>query len=70
MNVKKYWKVLTGVHKVFGFSDADGTACRAIQKTAWLYKRPVEKIIFCNGGDRTEDNIPETRVSNLLARSS
>ena len=65
---KEILESIADVHKVFGFSDADDTACRAIQKTAWLYPRPVEKIIFCNGGDRTEDNIPEMNFQPLAGR--
>ena len=65
---KEILESIEGIDKVFGFSDADGTACRAIQKTAWLYPRPVEKIIFCNGGDRTEDNIPEMNFQPLAGR--
>ena len=65
---KEILESITGVHKVFGFSDADDTACRAIQKVAWIYDRPVEKIIFCNGGDRTEDNIPEMNFQPLAGR--
>ena len=29
---KEILESMEGVHKVFGFSDADDTACRAIQK--------------------------------------
>ena len=29
---------------------------------------PVEKIIFCNGGDRTEDNIPEMGFQPIAGR--
>ena len=65
---KEILESIEGIDKVFGFSDADGTACRAIQKVAWIYERPVEKIIFCNGGDRTEDNIPEMGFQPLAGR--
>ena len=65
---KEILESIREVHKVFGFSDADDTACRAIQKVAWIYPWPVEKIIFCNGGDRTEDNIPEMGFQPLAAR--
>jgi cytidyltransferase-like protein len=65
---KEILESIEGVHKVFGFSDLDNTACRAIQKVAWIYERPVEKIIFCNGGDRTEDNIPEMNFQPLAGR--
>jgi len=65
---KEILESIEGIHKVFGFSDLDNTACRAIQKVAWIYERPVEKIIFCNGGDRTEDNIPEMNFQPLAGR--
>ena len=65
---KEILESLKYIHKVFGFSDADGTACRAIQKTAWIYPWPVEKIIFCNGGDRTENNIPEMGFQPIAGR--
>ena len=65
---KEILESIEGIHKVFGFSDSDDTACRAIQKVAWIYERPVDKIIFCNGGDRTEDNIPEMNFQPLASR--
>ena len=64
---KEILESMKGIDKVFGFSDADDTACRAIQKTAWLYPR-TRTIIFCNGGDRTEDNIPEMGFQPLAGR--
>ena len=64
---KEILESMKGIDKVFGFSDADDTACRAIQKTAWLYPR-TRTIIFCNGGDRTEDNIPEMNFQPIASR--
>ena len=55
---KEILESLSLVHKVFSFNDSDDTACRAIQVCAWTYPR-TRTIIFCNGGDRTEKNIPE-----------
>jgi len=55
---KEILESLANVHKVFSFNDSDDTACRAIQVCAWAYPR-TRTIIFCNGGDRTEKNIPE-----------
>ena len=66
---KEILQSISGVHKVFGFSDADNTARRAIQKVSWIYGRTLEKIIFCNGGDRTEDNIPEMNFQPLASRA-
>jgi len=45
------------VHKVIDFDDSDNTAIDAINKVKQLY--PKASIIFANGGDRTNDNIPE-----------
>lgn len=39
------------------FDDDDGTAIEAIKNVKFMY--PDAHIIFANGGDRTEDNIPE-----------
>jgi len=39
------------------FNDDDGSACEAIRNVRELY--PNDKIIFANGGDRTQENIPE-----------
>ena len=64
---KEILESMKGIDRVFGFSDADDTARRAIQKTAWLYPR-TRTIIFCNGGDRTEDNIPEMGFQPLAGR--
>jgi len=52
------------VDEVITFDDSDDTGCGAIEKVKELYKDPFgnrfhKKIIFCNGGDRTADNIPE-----------
>jgi len=45
------------VDEVIAFDDQDGTAIQAIRKVKANY--PNENIIFANGGDRNEDNIPE-----------
>jgi cytidyltransferase-like protein len=42
---------------VIDFDDSDNTAINAINKVKQMF--PKNKIIFVNGGDRTEDNIPE-----------
>jgi cytidyltransferase-like protein len=48
---------LKDVMGVIEFDDSDNTACAAINKVKALF--PNNKIIFANGGDRTEMNIPE-----------
>ena len=55
---KEILESLNHVHQVFGFDDSDDTSCKAIQSCYWINPN-CDKIIFCNGGDRTEDNIPE-----------
>jgi cytidyltransferase-like protein len=47
---------------VIDFDDADGSARRAIQLVRQSY--PQDQIIFANGGDRTNDNIPEMSGSD------
>lgn len=48
---------LKGVLCVIDFDDSDNSACDAIQKVKKIF--PNTNIIFANGGDRTEQNIPE-----------
>ena len=55
---KEILENITSVHKVISFDDSDDSSCDAIQRCVGLYEY-VDKIIFCNGGDRTEQNIPE-----------
>lgn len=48
---------LVGVDFVINFKDDDGSAKHAL----WMVRKsyPQDKIIFANGGDRTDKNIPE-----------
>ena len=48
---------LKSVDSVITFDDSDGSAINAIKKCLELY--PDYNIIFANGGDRTNSNIPE-----------
>lgn len=48
---------LSSVDEVYTFDDNDGTACHLLQQVRAHY--PSAKIIFANGGDRTDKNIPE-----------
>jgi cytidyltransferase-like protein len=48
---------LSTVDEVYTFDDADGTACHLLQQVRAHY--PTARIIFANGGDRTDKNIPE-----------
>jgi cytidyltransferase-like protein len=54
---------LSSVDEVYTFDDEDGTACHLLQQVRAHY--PKEKIIFANGGDRTDKNIPEMTVDNV-----
>jgi len=45
------------VDRVIEFDDSDDTACDAIRQVKEMF--PGDKIVFANGGDRTEQNIPE-----------
>jgi mannose-6-phosphate isomerase-like protein (cupin superfamily) len=51
------------VYSVIGFDDSDGSASIFIEKIKSLYHE--DKIIFCNGGDRTDKNIPEMDIQNI-----
>jgi cytidyltransferase-like protein len=53
---------IVGVDFVIDFNDSDGTAKHAIQMVRQSY--PQDKIIFANGGDRTDQNIPEMDVAD------
>jgi cytidyltransferase-like protein len=48
---------LKWVDEVYTFEDSDGTACHLLQQVRAHY--PAARIIFANGGDRTDQNIPE-----------
>jgi cytidyltransferase-like protein len=50
-------RAIQGVDFVIDFDDADNSAKQAI----WMVRQsyPTDKIVFCNGGDRTQENIPE-----------
>ena len=48
---------LKSVDNVINFADHDDSAIEAILKVKRFY--PNAKLIFANGGDRTDDNIPE-----------
>lgn len=54
---------LSVVDYVIAFQDADGSAVDAIQRVKSLH--PTDEIIFANGGDRTNENIPEMDVPNV-----
>lgn len=51
---------IVGVDFIIDFNDSDGSAKHAIQMVRQSY--PQDKIIFANGGDRTDQNIPEMDI--------
>ncbi len=52
------------VDSVIDFKDDDEGSCKlALEKIKEIY--PDDEIIFCNGGDRSQDNIPEMEVENI-----
>lgn len=51
---------LSMVDQVIGFNDVDDSACDAIETLRRWY--PEDRIIFANGGDRTQKNIPEMEI--------
>jgi len=55
-------KNIVGVDFVIDFDDSDGSARHAIQMVRQSY--PGNPIIFANGGDRTQENIPEMSVED------
>lgn len=54
---------LKNVDQVLPCEDSDGSCVRSLEKLA--NDHPEAKIIFCNGGDRTRDNIPELSLKGI-----
>ena len=53
---------IVGVNFVIDFNDSDNSAKNAIQMVRSSY--PADKIIFANGGHRTDKNIPEMDIED------
>jgi cytidyltransferase-like protein len=53
---------LNMVDEVVTYNDDDGSSCDAIRVVRARY--PDADIVFANGGDRTQDNIPEMSVQD------
>ena len=52
------------VDEVIEFDDDELGSCKnALYKVKEKY--PTDEVIFCNGGDRDKDNIPELEVENV-----
>ena len=54
---------LAAVDEVFTFDDEDNTACHLLEQVRAHY--PDAEIIFANGGDRTQENIPEMAMTGI-----
>mgnify|MGYP000123430491 CR=1 FL=1 len=54
-------KHLEMVDEVIGFNDDDGTACAAIMQVLST-KGSKWKVVFANGGDRVNTNVPEFKT--------
>lgn len=54
---------LSSVDEVYTFDDDDGTACHLLHQVRAHY--PTARIVFANGGDRTDKNIPEMSVDGI-----
>ena len=54
---------IKGVSRVVEFDDDDETAISLLNKLRDTW--PDRKIVFCNGGDRKKDNIPEAVVDGI-----
>jgi cytidyltransferase-like protein len=53
---------LNMVDEVVTYNDDDGSSCDAIRVVRARY--PNADIVFANGGDRTQDNIPEMSIQD------
>ena len=54
---------LKSVDQVVQFNDDDNTACDLLEQVKAMY--PQHEIIFANGGDRTDKNIPEMAITDV-----
>ena len=63
---KKVLESIKWVDAVWEFDDSDDTACELLEQIKnyyWTFGK--YEIIFANGGDRTKENIPEMKVSDV-----
>jgi len=60
---KTILQALACVNKVLAFDDQDGSCKEGLLKIREM--NPSSKIIFCNGGDRTANNIPEKDIDKV-----
>ena len=60
---KKILQSLEMVDSVYSFEDDDQGIYNGLKKAIKDY--PKEEIIFCNGGDRNKENIPEQVLTDV-----
>ncbi len=56
-------EAMSMVERVVLFNDSDKSCCDGLEKVKTLY--PMDTVVFCNGGDRTKENIPEMAVEGI-----
>jgi cytidyltransferase-like protein len=60
---KAILQALRYVDKVISFDDSDGSCSKGLEFIA--FQNPEAKLIFCNGGDRNSNNIPERIIPGI-----
>jgi cytidyltransferase-like protein len=56
-------EAMSMVDRVVLFDDSDNSCCDGLEVVKQLY--PIDTVVFCNGGDRTKENIPEMQVDGI-----
>lgn len=56
-------EAMSMVERVVLFNDHDGSCCAGLETVKYLY--PMDTVVFCNGGDRTKENIPEMAIDDV-----
>ena len=56
-------EAMSMVDRVVLFDDSDNSCCDGLERVKQLY--PMDTVVFCNGGDRTKENIPEMSVEGI-----
>lgn len=60
---KSILEAIGAVKAVHSFDDTDDSCINGLKELS--LHNPGEKILFCNGGDRTSENIPENNVDGV-----
>ena len=56
-------EAMSMVDRVVLFDDSNNSCCDGLERVKQLY--PMDTVVFCNGGDRTKENIPEMQVDGI-----